>query len=114
MDSLVRVAVAADIDAITEIYGEAVAVGLVYAAELARELGRIDDARVAEHRRVVAGYDLPMRVPDGLAGDELIDLFGRDKKALDGITFVLDGPDGVEPVTGVARAAMEAALERVR
>ena len=95
-------------------HGEAVAVGLVYAAELARELGRIDDARVAEHRRVVAGYDLPMRVPDGLAGDELIDLFGRDKKALDGITFVLDGPDGVEPVAGVTRAAMEAALERVR
>ena len=35
---------------------------------------------------------------------------GRDKKALDGVTFVLDGPDGVEPVTGVDRADIDAAL----
>ena len=39
---------------------------------------------------------------------------GRDKKALDGITFVLDGPDGVEPVTGVARTDIEAAIDAVR
>ena len=32
-------------------HGEAVAVGLIYAAELALELGRIDQARVDEHRR---------------------------------------------------------------
>ena len=34
-------------------HGEAVAIGLVYAAELARRLGRIDDARVVEHHREV-------------------------------------------------------------
>ena len=32
-------------------HGEAVAIGLVYAAELARVLGRIDDDRVSAHRR---------------------------------------------------------------
>ncbi|HMS89689.1 MAG TPA: 3-dehydroquinate synthase family protein, partial [Acidimicrobiales bacterium] len=79
-------------------HGEAVAIGLVYAAELARRLGRIDTARVDHHRRVVAGYDLPLTVPPGLDPDELVALFARDKKAVDGITFVLDGPDGVEPV----------------
>ena len=36
------------------------------AAELARLLCRIGDAGVAEHRRVVAGYDLPVTVPAGL------------------------------------------------
>jgi len=36
-------------------HGEAVAVGLVYAAELAAELGRIDQARVDDHRRVLDG-----------------------------------------------------------
>ena len=36
-------------------HGEAVAIGLVFAAELARALGRIDDDRVAEHRAVVGG-----------------------------------------------------------
>ncbi len=37
-------------------------------------------------------------------------LFARDKKALDGVTFVLDGPRGVEPVTGVDRAAIDSAF----
>jgi 5-deoxy-5-amino-3-dehydroquinate synthase len=95
-------------------HGEAVAVGLVFAGELGHRLGRIDEARLAEHRRVVATYDLPSTLPAGLANDELIELMGRDKKALDGITFVLDGPDGVESVTGVARADIEAAIDAVR
>ncbi len=42
-------------------HGEAVAVGLVYAALLARRLGRIDDARVELHRKVVGGFDLSRR-----------------------------------------------------
>lgn len=95
-------------------HGEAVGIGLVYAAELARVLGRIDGDRVAEHRRVVAGYDLPTRLPPGVEVDELIELFGRDKKATDGVTFVLDGPRGVEPVTGISRTALDAAMEHVR
>ena len=92
-------------------HGEAVAIGLVYAAELARVLGRIDDERVAEHRRVLAAYDLPADLPAGVDPDELVELFGRDKKALDGVTFVLDGPDGVEPVTGVSRRAIDDAFD---
>lgn len=95
-------------------HGEAVAIGLVFAAELARRLDRIDDARVAEHRRVVGAYDLPMTVPGDVATDELLALMGRDKKALDGITFVLDGADGVEVVTGVARRVIEASIDAVR
>lgn len=95
-------------------HGEAVGIGLVYAAELARVLGRIDGDRVAEHRRVVAGYDLPTRLPPGVEVDELVELFGRDKKATDGVTFVLDGPRGVEPVTGISRTALDAAMEHVR
>lgn len=95
-------------------HGEAVAVGLVFAAELAHRLGRIDADRVAEHRRVVAAYDLPGTLPVGLPSSRLIELMGRDKKALDGITFVLDGPDGVESVTGVAVADIEAAIDAIR
>jgi 5-deoxy-5-amino-3-dehydroquinate synthase len=87
-------------------HGEAVAVGLVYAAELAHRLGRIDAERVAEHRAVVAAYDLPMTVPPGSDPDELVTLFGRDKKAVGGITFVLDGPRGVEPVRVDDRALL--------
>ena len=38
---------------------------------------------------------------------------GRDKKALDGLTFVLDGPRGVELVAGVDPARVKAALARM-
>jgi 5-deoxy-5-amino-3-dehydroquinate synthase len=92
-------------------HGEAVAIGLVFAAELAREMGRIDDARVVEHFDVVAGeYGLSTTPPAGLDADRLIELMGRDKKALDGLTFVLDGPNGVEVVAGVDRSPVERAL----
>jgi 5-deoxy-5-amino-3-dehydroquinate synthase len=95
-------------------HGEAVAVGLVYAAELARRLGRIDDDRVAEHRRVVGAYDLPSTLPAGADRDELVEVMGRDKKAVAGLTFVLDGPDGVQPVTGVDRADLDAAFDAIQ
>jgi 5-deoxy-5-amino-3-dehydroquinate synthase len=91
-------------------HGEGVAVGLIYAAELAAVLGRIDDERVAEHRHVVGGYDLPVELPPGVDPDELVALFGRDKKAIEGVTFVLDGPQGVEVVTGVERPDIDAAF----
>lgn len=95
-------------------HGEAVAIGLVYAAELARRLGRIDDERVVEHRRVVAAYDLPSTIPDGLADDEILAALRRDKKAVDGLTFVLDGPDGVELVARVDPEVVRATLATVR
>ena len=95
-------------------HGEAVAIGLIFAAELAQRLGRIDAERVAEHRRVVGAYDLPLTLPTGLDNGELISLMGRDKKALDGITFVLDGPNGVESVTDVDVALIEDAIDAIR
>jgi 5-deoxy-5-amino-3-dehydroquinate synthase len=94
-------------------HGEAVAVGLVFAAELARVLGRIDADRVAEHRRVVAAYGLPDRLPPRADPDQLVELMGRDKKAVRGLTFVLDGPAGVEPVSGVGRSALDEAFAGV-
>jgi 5-deoxy-5-amino-3-dehydroquinate synthase len=94
-------------------HGEAVAVGLLYAAELALALGRIDADRVAEHRRVVGAYGLLSRIPGGLDPNELVALFSRDKKAIDGVTFVLDGPRGVEPVVVEDQELLMATLETV-
>ena len=75
-------------------HGEAVAIGLVYAAELAHRLGRID--RRAGRRAPPGGraYGLRTDLPAGVDPDELLVLMARDKKAVDGLTFVLDGPDG--------------------
>ena len=83
------------------LHGEAVAIGIAYAAEVARGLGRIDDERVAEHHRVLAGYDLPLRPPDAASFDDLLPVMRRDKKALTGLTFILDGPRGCEVVNDV-------------
>ena len=93
-------------------HGEAVAIGLVYAAHLAHRLGRIPASRVQQHMDIVGGsYELATGLPSGLAPEELVALMGRDKKVLsDGLTFVLDGPDGVEVVPGVEAADALAAL----
>ncbi|HZQ87862.1 MAG TPA: 3-dehydroquinate synthase family protein [Acidimicrobiales bacterium] len=95
-------------------HGEAVAVGLVFAAELARRLERVGDDRVEEHRKVVLGYGLPDRLPPDADLDALVTLMHRDKKATSGLTFVLDSPRGLEVVPGVDPATVRLALEAVR
>ena len=95
-------------------HGEAVAIGLVYAAELAFALERIDESRVEEHRKLVTGYGLETSLPKGVEPDDLVGLMSRDKKAIDGITFVLDGPDGIEVVSNVDRELVRVTLERLR
>ncbi|HEX6237963.1 MAG TPA: bifunctional shikimate kinase/3-dehydroquinate synthase [Acidimicrobiales bacterium] len=95
-------------------HGEAVAVGLAYAAELAHVLGRIDRDRVEEHRHVLESYGLRWTLPEGAATAELVELMARDKKAVEGLTFVLDGPTGVEVVPGVDPRDAGRALDRLR
>jgi 5-deoxy-5-amino-3-dehydroquinate synthase len=92
-------------------HGEAVAVGLVFAARLAQRLERIDADRVQHHQNVLAAYGLPGTLPDGVDHDELVRVMARDKKAVDGLTFVLDGPSGVEVVPGVPESDVRMALE---
>lgn len=98
-------------------HGEAVAVGILFAARLAHELGRIDRERVALHDRVVRDeYGLAdARVMSGLRRlrvDELLTVMARDKKATDGLTFVLDGDRGPEVVSDVPPRTVRACLER--
>ncbi len=91
-------------------HGEAVAIGLVFAALLAQRLGRIDEVRVAEHRTIIGSFDLPSDLPADADAEELVTFMGRDKKAQQDLTFVLDGPNGVEAVRGVAAADVVATL----
>jgi 5-deoxy-5-amino-3-dehydroquinate synthase len=91
-------------------HGEAVAIGLVFAALLAQRLERIDEERVALHRRVVAGFDLAADLPAGADPERLVAAMARDKKARHDLTFVLDGPAGVETVRGIAPSDVLATL----
>ena len=95
-------------------HGEAVAIGLIYAAELGRALERIDSDRVAEHRRIVDGYGLPGSLPEAAHPDDLMAAMARDKKAVDGLTFALDGPTGVEVVASIDPGLVRDTLEAVR
>ena len=61
-----------------------------------------------------AGYDLPVGLPAPTDTNALVDLFARDKKAVDGLTLVLDGPQGVEPVVGIDPAVLRDAAEALR
>jgi 5-deoxy-5-amino-3-dehydroquinate synthase len=91
-------------------HGEAVAIGLVFAARLARAMGRVDDAAVQRHVDVVGSYGLATEIPAGHDADELLALMARDKKAVDGHPFVLDGPGGIEVVPGVDPAVVRSVL----
>lgn len=94
-------------------HGEAIAVGLVFSAELAATLERITRAEVNEHRRVLEALNLPTEAPPGLEADELLAVMRRDKKAAGGLTFMLAGAEGIERVEDPDRAAIGKALAAV-
>lgn len=84
------------------LHGEAVGIGLIFAARLALRLGRIGAAAVDEHRALIASYDLPTSPPPGADPEDLVMLMSRDKKVTSsGLTFVLDGRNGLEVVEGI-------------
>ncbi|MEE6177526.1 3-dehydroquinate synthase [Mycobacterium sp. 050134] len=73
-------------------HGAAVSVGLVFAAELARLAGRLDDAIAARHRTVLSAIGLPVSYDAG-AFPQLLEYMAGDKKARAGVLrfVVLDG-----------------------
>ena len=70
-------------------HGAAVSVGLVFAAELARAAGRLDDDTADRHLTVLNGLGLPTTYdPDALG--ELVTIMGSDKKTRSGtLRFVV-------------------------
>ena len=96
-------------------HGEAVAIGMIFAAHLAQVLGRISNERVAQHYSVIRdAYGLEVNLPSGCELGSLIDLMAGDKKALTGLTFVLDGAAGIELVSGVSRENVLTAFESMQ
>ncbi|MDH6122570.1 3-dehydroquinate synthase [Kitasatospora sp. GAS204B] len=84
-------------------HGAAVSVGMVFAAELGRLAGRLDDETADRHRAVLASVGLPLSYRAD-AWPKLLDAMKVDKKSrgdllrfivLDGLakTSVLEGPD---------------------
>lgn len=93
------------------LHGEAVAIGMVCAARLARELGRVDDSFVRRQRTLLDDLGLPTDVPD-LDRDALLAAMQKDKKVENGqVRFVLPTKLGqVETVAGVDLSLAREAL----
>ncbi|EUA11962.1 3-dehydroquinate synthase [Mycobacterium kansasii 732] len=73
-------------------HGAAVSVGLVFAAELARLAGRLDEATAQRHRALLSSLGLPVGYdPDALP--QLLEIMAGDKKTRAGVLrfVVLDG-----------------------
>ncbi len=73
-------------------HGAAVSVGLVFAAELARISGRLDDATAQRHRSILTSLGLPVSY-DADALPQLLEYMAGDKKTRAGVLrfVVLDG-----------------------
>jgi 3-dehydroquinate synthase len=87
-------------------HGQAISVGLVYAAELARRAGRLDEATARRHRDLLTALGLPVSYP-AAAWPDLLATMRVDKKArganlrfvvLDGLArpSILEGPTDEE------------------
>ncbi|MFC5066163.1 3-dehydroquinate synthase [Actinomycetospora atypica] len=91
-------------------HGEAVSVGLVFVAELARRAGRLDDATADRHRDVLASVGLPTRY-DADALPDLVEHMRVDKKSRGAMLrfVVLDGLATPGRLEGPAPEELEAA-----
>ncbi len=65
----------------TYLHGEAIAIGLVLASRLSRELGHVDSEIVDRVNRLLAKYDLPVKLSQSLSLDDLLTAARKDKKA---------------------------------
>jgi 5-deoxy-5-amino-3-dehydroquinate synthase len=95
-------------------HGEAVAIGLAFAARLARALGRVGDDVVEHHDEVLRVLGLEGRLPARYDTDDLLEAMTFDKKARHDLSFVLAGPQGYTLVTGLDRAVVANVLEHFK
>ena len=98
-------------------HGAAISVGMVFAAELGRVAGRLDDATADRHREILTALGLPTAY-DGHAWPKLLETMRVDKKSradvlrfivLDGLAKpgVLEGPDPALLVAAYSEVAGE-------
>ncbi|RKZ80300.1 MAG: 3-dehydroquinate synthase [Gammaproteobacteria bacterium] len=66
------------------LHGEAIAVGMLMAAELSQRMGWIDGVIVARIKTLLIAAGLPTTIPDEMSSDQFMNLMAVDKKVQDG------------------------------
>jgi 3-dehydroquinate synthase len=93
------------------LHGEAVSLGMMCAARLARRLGRVDDRFVRRQRELLVALGLPVEMPD-VDAEAFLAVMGRDKKSQHGrLRFVLPERMGrVELIGNISADDVRSAL----
>ncbi len=96
------------------LHGEAVAIGMMAAAGIARRLGMIDQELVDRQRSVLLRYSLPVTV-NGVTADALIEATKSDKKSRGGAIrwVLLEGPGRAATRRDVPEELVRDAVEEV-
>ena len=95
-------------------HGAAVAIGMVYAAELGRLTGRLSDEVVDRHRSILTSLQLPIGYPAG-RWSTLLSVMKRDKKARGSMLrfIVLDDVAKPTTLTGPDESLLFAAYQEI-
>ncbi|MCP5184251.1 MAG: 3-dehydroquinate synthase [Pseudomonadales bacterium] len=95
------------------LHGEAVAVGMVMAADLSWRCGRIGKTEAAGIKAAVAAFGLAVERPASVDTGAMLHAFGMDKKVVDGrVRFVLaNGPGDVEVTADIPEHLLRQTLQ---
>lgn len=97
------------------LHGEAVAIGMVFAARLSQRLGATDAASAARVEALLRRAGLPVAIPPGLSGAALADAVAGDKKASGGkVKFVLMAGMGATRFESLGAAEIARYAEELR
>jgi 3-dehydroquinate synthase len=98
----------------TYLHGEAVAIGMVMAADLSARVGWMSDTDAGRIRDLIAAAGLPVQVKTDISVEPMLKAMGMDKKVVDGqLRLVLSRGIGTAEVTDeVAESTLRALFSR--
>ncbi|MHC4558069.1 MAG: 3-dehydroquinate synthase, partial [Planctomycetota bacterium] len=100
------------------LHGEAVAIGIIAAGLIETELQLTQPGRLERIRGILEKLGVPVKLPENLADEDLIDLIKRDKKAVNkwprfvliskiGQVYLQDGQYAVEVAPGLVEKVLD-------
>lgn len=97
------------------LHGEAVATGMLMAADLSQRMGWIDSSDVERISKILLAANLPIVCPDGMSPDDFKSLMAVDKKVLDGKLrlVLLESMGSAITTSGFKLEALEATLHHL-
>jgi 3-dehydroquinate synthase len=95
-------------------HGEAISIGMSCIAHIGKQLGYVDDDFIARQDRLCLSAGLPIRLPKGIAIDDLMAIMIKDKKTVGGkINLILPRKFGkVDKISDIDPMIIKSVLEK--